>query len=74
MSIVTAIQKIKANTSRFLGKGFAWQDGYGVFTVGASQVDAVKQYIGNQQDHHAKYSYDDEFRLLMQKYASHAVP
>lgn len=47
-----AIQKIKANSSRFLGSAFGWQEGYGVFTVGASQVAQVKRYIANQESHH----------------------
>jgi putative transposase len=43
---------------------FHWQAGYGVFSVGASQVDALKNYIANQEAHHQKETFQDEFRRL----------
>ena len=48
---------------------FSWQNGYGVFSVGYSQVPSVKQYILNQEEHHQKVSFQDEFRELLRRYA-----
>jgi REP element-mobilizing transposase RayT len=48
VSIAKAVQTFKANSSRWLGEhgiGFAWQEGYGAFSVSPSNVDAVKHYI-----------------------------
>ena len=40
---------------------FAWQDGYGVFSYGKSQVDNVVKYIRNQEEHHLKHTFRDEY-------------
>ena len=40
---------------------FSWQKGYGAFTVGASQIDQVRRYIVNQQIHHQKQTFEEEF-------------
>ena len=47
---------------------FDWQDGYGVFSIGRSQVDRVKTYIGNQENHHHHVSFQDEFRKFLRRY------
>jgi hypothetical protein len=49
---------------------FWWQGGYGAFTVSHSNIDAVKAYIANQREHHAKLemSFTDELRRLLQKH------
>ncbi|MEO2024190.1 MAG: transposase [Pirellulaceae bacterium] len=49
-------------------KQFAWQGGYGMFSIGFSQIHAVRRYIENQEEHHRKTSFQDEFRLLLKKY------
>lgn len=70
MTAAKAIQVLKANSSRWLGDhgfDFSWQDGYGAFSVSASNVDAVRKYIANQYEHHAKYSFEDEFVSLLRK-------
>lgn len=67
MPMATAIQKLKANSSRFLGRQFAWQEGYGLFTVSASQVGALKQYIAKQEEHHSKRTFEEEFAIMLQK-------
>ena len=48
--------------------GFAWQGGYGVFSVGQSQIDDVRDYIAEQEEHHRKISFQEEFRRLLQRY------
>jgi putative transposase len=47
---------------------FAWQNGYGVFSVGQSQVEDVCAYIAGQEEHHRKISFQEEFRRLLQRY------
>lgn len=47
---------------------FHWQDGYGAFSVGYTQLGAVKRYIARQKEHHAKVTFEDEFRYFLKKY------
>jgi REP element-mobilizing transposase RayT len=47
---------------------FAWQAGYGAFSVSASNVETVRTYIANQLEHHAKISFQDEFRAFLEKH------
>jgi REP element-mobilizing transposase RayT len=60
-----AVQKLKGSSSRWLGKGFSWQEGYGAFSVSPSQVETVKEYIQNQEKHHRKRSFEEEFVALL---------
>ena len=48
---------------------FAWQNGYGIFSIGFSQIESVRRYIANQENHHRKVTFQDEFRLLLKRYA-----
>jgi len=56
-------------TAEFGDPKFGWQDGYGAFSVGHTQIDAVKKYIENQKAHHASILFEDEFRYFLDKYA-----
>ena len=47
---------------------FSWQRGYGGFSISQSGIDVVKKYIDNQEEHHKKISFKDEFRMLLKKY------
>jgi len=47
---------------------FAWQGGYGAFSIGASQIATARNYIANQEEHHRKVSFQDEFRTLFARY------
>jgi putative transposase len=49
-------------------KDFAWQNGYGIFSTGFSQVGIVKDYIAGQEEHHRKVSFQDEFRGFLKRY------
>ncbi len=42
-------------------KDFGWQEGYGAFTIGVSQIDETIKYIINQEDHHRKKTFREEF-------------
>ena len=68
--LAKAIQVLKANSSRWLGEhglDFAWQEGYGAFSVSSSNLDQVAGYIRNQEAHHRKFSFEEEFRALLEK-------
>lgn len=44
---------------------FAWQSGYGAFSIAYPSINSAKAYITNQEEHHRKLSFQDEFRILM---------
>ncbi len=48
--------------------GFHWQGGYGAFSVSPSHIDNLKRYIANQEAHHQRETFQDEFRRLLRKY------
>ena len=47
---------------------FGWQTGYGVFSVSPSDLNSVRQYIANQHEHHRKITFQDEFRMMLQRH------
>ena len=49
-------------------KKFAWQDGYGAFSVGASQIASVSEYIANQIEHHRKRTFEEEYVAFLERY------
>ncbi len=49
-------------------QNFQWQDGYGAFTIGHTQIKDVKTYIANQKNHHANRNFEDELRYFLNKY------
>lgn len=71
MALSNAVTLIKSNSSKWIrerGKGFAWQEGYGAFSVSSSNVDAVVRYIDNQEAHHRKVGFENEFVSLLKKH------
>lgn len=70
MSIAKTVQLLKANSSRWIGEhgiDFHWQEGYGAFSVSASNVDAVRRYIQHQAQHHHRRSYEEEFVTILKR-------
>jgi putative transposase len=68
--LAKAIQVLKANSSRWIGEhgiDFAWQEGYGAFSVSASNKAVVVHYIEHQAEHHAKHTFEDEYLSLLAK-------
>lgn len=57
------------NQSDFMNTKFAWQIGYGAFSVSESMVKDVELYIKNQKTHHKKMTYEEEVKLFIKKYA-----
>jgi REP element-mobilizing transposase RayT len=70
----TMVKEVKRGSSIWLKtkanelQDFAWQNGYGVFSIGYSQIESVRSYIAGQEDHHQRVSFQDEFRQLLQRY------
>jgi REP element-mobilizing transposase RayT len=56
------------NENNFLDKKFAWQSSYGAFSYSKSQIEQVVQYIHNQEEHHKTVSFEEEFKILLDKY------
>jgi putative transposase len=68
LSLSDAVLEIKASSSRWMGKDFAWQRGFGAFSVSASNLNAVVRYIRTQEAHHKKMNFDNEFIALLKKH------
>jgi REP element-mobilizing transposase RayT len=72
--VMTVVQECKVETSKWLKRqpsvsgDFAWQGGYGAFSVSASSVDRVVRYIESQQVRHRRTTFQDEFRLLCRRH------
>lgn len=80
LSVAHAVRVIKADSSKWMndsGHLFAWQQGYGAFSVSASNCQAVVEYIGRQAEHHRKRTFEEEFRDFLRKHgiaATSATP
>jgi REP element-mobilizing transposase RayT len=71
IAVSDVLKFVKANSSRWMkgrfGKPFAWQKGFGSFTVSRSGVDAVAKYIRDQEIHHRKMDFRNEFVTFLAK-------
>ena len=56
------------NNHKFTKKHFEWQEGYGAFSYSKSQIDGVVKYINNQEEHHKKQSFKDEYLEILTKF------
>jgi putative transposase len=72
MPLAKAMRSIKGASSRWMNethtKDFVWQDGYGAFTVGISQMAGTIAYIQSQAEHHRKRSFEAEFIAFLKKH------
>ena len=74
VAVSEMLRVTKANSSRFAHEtwpdqsAFGWQTGYGAFSVSRSNRDNVVQYIENQEQHHRKISFKDEYLALLRKH------
>ncbi len=75
ITIANLIEELKTSSSKWLKsrspalEQFAWQRGYGAFSVGPSDLPTLVTYIENQAEHHRTRSFQDEFRMFLKKYA-----
>lgn len=56
------------NQNRFVVGKFSWQEGFGAFSYGKTQVPVIAKYIENQEDHHSKKVFYDEYLELLREY------
>lgn len=74
MALANLLEELKRNSSRWIKtKGaayinFAWQGGYGGFSVSQGKVDVVKRYIENQKEHHKKETFKEEYIRFLKEY------
>ena len=72
IAVSQMLKRIKGSSSHWLsqetGTWFAWQNGYGAFSVSESQVAAVRKYIQQQEEHHKRISFKDELISLLRKH------
>jgi len=70
--LADVVRDVKAVSSRWVHdeigeRAFAWQEGYGAFTVSASQREAVREYIAPQEEHHRQRTFQEEYLELLQR-------
>ena len=70
--LADVVRDVKAVSSRWVHeeigeRTFAWQEGYGAFTVSASQRDTVREYISRQEEHHYKRTFQEEYLELLKR-------
>jgi REP element-mobilizing transposase RayT len=74
VALADLVRLVKANSSKWanerrdLTDGFAWQTGYGAFTVSQSQLPTVRQYVQTQERHHRRKTFQEEFVALLKKH------
>ena len=72
-SIAELMRVVKTNSSKWVHEkwperaSFAWQSGYGAFSVSESNIAAVEEYIAQQESHHKKQSFQEEFLAFLKK-------
>jgi REP element-mobilizing transposase RayT len=73
IALATAIRLLKTNSSKWMNENehehrFAWQVGYGAFSVSVSNTAIVAKYIRDQEKHHRKMTFEQEYRALLKKH------
>jgi REP element-mobilizing transposase RayT len=74
LAVADMVRAVKANSSRWTNerwperRRFAWQQGYGAFSVSESATARVERYIRDQEERHRAVSFEDEFRVLLKNH------
>lgn len=74
VAVSQAVEEVKTTSSKWLKTqgaefaGFAWQSGYGAFSVSESNIQSVREYIANQKEHHRVKSFEEEYRTFLEKH------
>jgi REP element-mobilizing transposase RayT len=74
MPVAKAVQLIKGGSSKWLHENyvplrkFSWQEGYGAFSIGASQAESVSGYIARQEEHHRIRTFQEEYLAFLKEY------
>ena len=78
IAVDKAVQLIKSGSSKWMHQrgqsAFAWQAGYGAFTIGVSQVNATVRYIANQKRHHARRTFAEEWKTFLERHGLKEYP
>lgn len=72
-ALIKIVEEVKKGSSKWMktetgNVDFYWQNGYAAFSVSQSNVEVVKQYIQNQEEHHRKMTFQDELRALLERH------
>ena len=74
VTIADLVETLKTSSSKWMKTqsadmaDFSWQRGYGCFSVGSSDLEALRAYIDDQENHHRTRTFQDEFRMFLNKY------
>ena len=74
LAIAKAVQLIKGGSCKWvhddflLHRHFEWQEGYGAFTIGVSQLERTVEYLGHQKEHHRQQSFQEEYLGFLKKH------
>jgi putative transposase len=74
VTVAEVVEEVKKRSSKWAKtkdaahRNFQWQAGYGAFSIGQSNVDAVRKYIAGQKEHHRRKTFEEEYRSFLQKY------
>jgi putative transposase len=74
ISVAKAMQLLKGNSSKWIHetfpelRSFAWQEGYGAFSIGVSGIEETCAYIRNQEEHHRTRTYREEVIMFLQRH------
>ena len=74
IALAKLMEEVKRNSSRWIKtkddyyRNFAWQGGYGCFSVSQSVVDRTRRYIINQEEHHHKMTFEEEYLTFLKEY------
>ena len=72
--LMKLLEETKSHSSKWIktkGKcysNFYWQNGYGAFSINPTEVEVVKNYIQNQEEHHSRKTFQQEYRMFLDKY------
>jgi putative transposase len=75
-TVAAVVEEVKTTSSKWLKhqeasidlQNFSWQSGYGAFSVSESMVQNVRDYIANQQEHHRHKTFQEEYRMFLEKH------
>jgi len=74
IAVSSVMQSAKAKSSKWINENrllphrFEWQEGFGCFTYSKSQIDAVYKYVQNQEEHHKKQTFREEYMTMLVKF------
>lgn len=72
VAVSEAVEQVKTSSSKWMktqgSAGFAWQAGYGAFGVSESNIEAVREYIASQHEHHRQKTFQEEYRAFLERH------